>query len=115
MSKFHINKQGKPAICKANKGKCPFGDQDSHFKTEIEAQTYVDKINEEEFGLLNKVDHNLTEVCDIKMIEYNVYYETDEDTGNIIIEANNNEQAHHKALEMLNYDVNFIQVNEIKK
>lgn len=49
MSKFHINNEGKPMICKATKGECPFG---QHFYTMNEAEAYVNNLNEETYGLL---------------------------------------------------------------
>lgn len=58
MSKFHINKHGVPARCRAKKGNCPLGGQDgnqNHFDTIEEAQVAVDKINESEFGMLSTV------------------------------------------------------------
>ena len=52
MTKFHINSQGKPAICKAKKGNCPFGGYDSHYSSLEKAQEAADKQNEKEFNLL---------------------------------------------------------------
>lgn len=52
MSKFHINKHGVPAPCKATKGNCPLGGDDSHFNTKEEAQEHVDKQNEEKYGVI---------------------------------------------------------------
>lgn len=52
MSKFHINKHGVPAPCKATKGNCPFGGDESHFDTKEEAQSYADKVNSKEFGII---------------------------------------------------------------
>lgn len=52
MSKFHINKHGVPAPCKATKGNCPLGGNDSHFSSEEEAQTFVNNRMESEYGLL---------------------------------------------------------------
>lgn len=54
MTKFHINKQGIPAPCKASERPCPLGGSESHFKTQQEAQTYIDNKNEEEYGLINQ-------------------------------------------------------------
>lgn len=56
MSKFHINKHGVPAPCKAKKGKCPLGGEEQHFNSREEAQTYADKINEQEHSLLPEVE-----------------------------------------------------------
>ena len=44
MAKFHINKHGVPAPCKATKGNCPYGGEDSHYKSQEEAQIAIDKI-----------------------------------------------------------------------
>ncbi|HHT97319.1 MAG TPA: hypothetical protein GXZ90_05440 [Clostridiales bacterium] len=52
MSKFHINKHGVPAPCKAKKGNCPLGGEGEHFDTPEIAQEYADKVNEESHGLL---------------------------------------------------------------
>lgn len=50
MSKFHINKNGIPARCRAKKGNCPLGDE--HFDTIEEAQEYADEQSEKEFGIV---------------------------------------------------------------
>lgn len=52
MSKFHINKHGVPAPCKAKKGNCPLGGEGEHFNTEQEAQQYADRIYEKQHSLL---------------------------------------------------------------
>lgn len=52
MSKFHISKDGVPRQCKAM-GSCPLGGEDTHFATQEEAQSFADKKNAEEFGLIN--------------------------------------------------------------
>lgn len=54
MGKFHINKQGIPAPCKAKKGNCPLGGEASHFDSQEEAQEYINNKSQEEFGLLSK-------------------------------------------------------------
>ena len=56
MTKFHISKHGMPAPCKAEKGNCPYGGEESHFNSLEEAQEFIDKRNEERYGLLNSVD-----------------------------------------------------------
>lgn len=50
--KFHINKHGVPAPCKATKGNCPLGGDESHFDNLEEAQNYADRQNEKAHGLL---------------------------------------------------------------
>ena len=56
MSKFHINKHGVPAPCKATKGNCPLGGDDQHFDNQADAQAYADKVNEKEYGLIADVN-----------------------------------------------------------
>lgn len=56
MSKFHINKHGVPALCKAKSGNCPLGGAEQHFNSQEEAQAYADKINEQEHSLLPQVE-----------------------------------------------------------
>lgn len=55
MSKFHINKNGVPAPCKAQTGNCPLGGSESHFTSKKDAQAYVDKQNEGEYQLMPDV------------------------------------------------------------
>lgn len=43
---YHIAKNDTPAICKAQPGKCPLGNQDEHFDTVEEAQIYADQLNQ---------------------------------------------------------------------
>lgn len=52
MTKFHINKQGVPAVCQAKEGNCPFGGSDKHFNNKEEAQDFADKVNEAKHSLL---------------------------------------------------------------
>ena len=56
MSRFHINKHGVPAPCKAEHGKCPLGDNSEHFSSQEEAQNYIDDKFVSEFGLLGDVN-----------------------------------------------------------
>lgn len=58
MSKYHINKHGVPAVCRAKNGNCPLGGDESHFNTQEEAQEHADKINEQEHSLLPGVKEN---------------------------------------------------------
>lgn len=58
MSKFHINKHGVPAPCKATKGNCPLGGSEQHFDTQQEAQEYIDKQGEQNHGLLPNMDNS---------------------------------------------------------
>ena len=50
--KYHIDKNGRPAICRATKRPCPLGGADTHFDTMEEAQAYADEQNAKEFGLI---------------------------------------------------------------
>lgn len=52
MSKFHINKNGVPAPCRAKPGNCPYGGDERHFDTVEEAQRFADKENAEKYGIL---------------------------------------------------------------
>lgn len=56
MSKFHINKHGVPAPCRATKGNCPLGGEGEHFNTQQEAQEYADKVNMEKHGYLPSIE-----------------------------------------------------------
>lgn len=58
MSKFHIDKNGKPAVCKAKSGNCPLGGSDSHFDSKEEAQQFIDLKNEEKYGKLPDIHGN---------------------------------------------------------
>lgn len=76
MTKFHINKNGVPAPCKAKTGNCPLGGDDTHFKTKEDAQAHADKLNESQHSLLPSVgqkprrEKNLREKLQIEMNEY---------------------------------------------
>lgn len=52
MTKFHINKHGVPAPCKAKAGNCPLGGDEQHFESLEEAQAHADTQSEERHGLL---------------------------------------------------------------
>lgn len=49
--KFHIDKNGKPAVCHAKKMPCPLGGEESHFESEEKAQIEADYRNEAEIIL----------------------------------------------------------------
>lgn len=55
MTKYHINSNGAPAICRAKKGKCPFGEEHEHYSSIEEAQRKSDEINSRENGILNEI------------------------------------------------------------
>lgn len=52
MARFHINKHGVPAPCRATKGNCPLGGEGKHFDTREAAQEFADSQNEKESSLL---------------------------------------------------------------
>lgn len=55
--KYHIDKNGNPAVCRAVKRPCPLGGDDVHFATEKEAQDYADNLHKQEFGIIsNEID-----------------------------------------------------------
>lgn len=66
MTKFHINKHGVPAPCKATKGNCPLGGDETHFSSKEEAQVAADEINAAKYGHLPEVtdEHEKTELSD---------------------------------------------------
>lgn len=66
MSKFHVNKKGVPAPCKAQKGNCPLGGEESHFDTQEEAQAAADKANEQEHGIIAGINESHDENSTLK-------------------------------------------------
>lgn len=54
MTKYHIDRNGKPAICRATKRPCPLGGDGVHFDSLEDAQAYADDMNKKEFGLLGQ-------------------------------------------------------------
>lgn len=64
MAKFHINKHGVPAPCRAKEGNCPLGGSsgnENHFDTLDEAQKHADKQNEEQYELIPDVSKETNE------------------------------------------------------
>lgn len=57
MNKYHINKHGVPAVCRARSGNCPLGGDEQHFNSEQEAQEYANKVNEEKYQMLPEVNN----------------------------------------------------------
>lgn len=57
MNKYHINKHGVPAVCRARSGNCPLGGDEQHFNSEQEAQEYANKVNEERYQMLPEVNN----------------------------------------------------------
>ena len=56
---YHIAKNGTPAICKAQPGKCPLGNQTEHFDTVEEAQIYADELNQKYKNFFKEFDKKL--------------------------------------------------------
>lgn len=56
MAKFHINKHGVPAPCRATKGNCPLGGDKNHFDNLEDAWNYVTEKNKNEFGILSGIN-----------------------------------------------------------
>lgn len=56
--RFHINKNGVPAPCKAKKGNCPLGADNTHFSDIEHAQDFADEMNESEHGLLPSMENS---------------------------------------------------------
>lgn len=50
--RYHINKHGVPAICRAKPGNCPLGGDNEHFDSKEDAQKHADKMNEQAHSLL---------------------------------------------------------------
>jgi hypothetical protein len=49
------------------------------------------------------------------MGKYSVYYETDDDNGSMIVEANSRFEAECIAKEELSYEVNHVEATEVKR
>lgn len=54
MSKYHINSKGVPGLCRATKGNCPYGGDESHYDSKEDAQKHADLQNEKEYGLIGQ-------------------------------------------------------------
>ncbi len=72
MAKFHINKHGVPAPCKAKPGNCPLGGDETHFNSLEEAQVAADKMNEEKHGLLSEMREKTKENMMVELAEQQV-------------------------------------------
>lgn len=68
--KFHINKHGVPAPCKAKEGNCPLGGSDTHYDTPEEAQVAADKANEAKHGLLPGVENHSYEMTPEQKVQF---------------------------------------------
>lgn len=58
MTKFHINKKGVPAVCRAKKGNCPFGGENEHYNTKEEAEIAAQEKNSKENSLLPGIEES---------------------------------------------------------
>lgn len=56
---YHIAKNGAPAVCTAQPGKCPLGNKDEHFDTVEEAQIYADQLNQKYKNFFKEFDKKL--------------------------------------------------------
>jgi superoxide dismutase len=54
MSKFHIKPDGTIGVCKAQKGKCPYGSEADHYSSVEEASKAFQQRMEQEYGYTNK-------------------------------------------------------------
>ena len=64
MSKFHINKRGVPAVCRAKPGNCPLGGDsgnENHYNTEEEAQAAATAQLQSEHGILKELNSSPSE------------------------------------------------------
>lgn len=74
--KFHINKHGVPAPCKAKVGNCPLGGDELHFDNIEEAQRIADKLAESEHGILPRIiveDCAETPEANFRLLEENKF------------------------------------------
>lgn len=112
MSKFHINKHGVPAPCKAEKGKCPYGGEDRHFNTLEEAQAYADKVNAATHGYLPGMNQS----------PQAVFEEIYEENGGVFIgitsqpeDFGDNEQVRQEFVNNFGDDATIIEANDSNK
>lgn len=52
MAKYHINKKGVPAVCRATTKPCPLGGEEVHFGSKEEAEAFTQNKMKKEHGLL---------------------------------------------------------------
>lgn len=58
MTRYHINKHGVPAPCKAQKGNCPYGGNESHYDNLEDAQKAAAEKLESEYGIFKELKYN---------------------------------------------------------
>lgn len=91
--KYHIDKKGVPAVCKANKRKCPLGGvsgDENHYSSIEEAQAAIDRENLENFELLPNSDLNLSPSAHQKIKTQIVVTKQKIDKNKFVIPAENN-------------------------
>lgn len=71
--KYHIDKNGKPAICKAVERPCPLGGPDEHFSDGFEALAHADEIHARRHGLLPKELEGKEATLDFLLTDGNKY------------------------------------------
>lgn len=102
LSKFHINKHGVPAPCKAKNQRCPYGDESQHFDTREQAQEYVDKMSSEEYGMLPEIKGDLPEKWRQTFLKYDNFDElVSEQAQNIVSDGvfEGSDNLYNKTLE----------------
>ena len=71
--KYHINKNGLAAVCKAKERPCPLGGDDVHFNTLEEAEAYIQLEHEVDYDLLPNSQDITLSVPDPIYPKFNVY------------------------------------------
>ena len=127
MTKYHINSKGVPAVCRADRGNCPFGGPDSHFNTQEEAQKKVDQENQEKHGILPELSkftplsekYNISEEWVKKFLEHNNFEEFARVNGSSIVKSgifDSKEDIYEKTLSLwkdLHYENSLNQLSKL--
>ena len=77
MTKFHINKHGVPAPCRAKKGNCPLGGDsgtENHFDNVEDAQRHADEMFKEKYGLTGVQGWGNEDLSEKSRVEINAIY-----------------------------------------
>ena len=100
---YHVGPNGKPSVCKAKKGNCPYESISPHFDTEEKAQQYSDNLNA--FIAKNiTTETELTKHCKIYEIA---------DTQDMIIRLDKAKRKEQQLLEQAN--VQYLKLEKIMK
>lgn len=59
LTKYHIDKNGVPAICRATKRPCPLGGPEAHFDSIEEAEEFIQEEFKKNFGLIGTQGDNV--------------------------------------------------------